>query len=357
MTRTTAATIREFFRSEPLYHYPMDRFSIKSPILYRPEHRVVHVGGGPNRNHPLEINLNQFRLENVDIVGDAEHLPLGNASVDVVVSNAVLEHVKDLKETLREIDRVLKPGGLVYIEIPFAQHYHTHDAYGVRFEDYRRLTKAGLAAAFDFCTPLDVGVCVGPTSALFQIVFSFLRDLSPRPLYRRVVDFLYRLIGNPCVQLDAHLSEAVIERSVIPSGIYYFGRKRDGKTLRLDELPQPNSQFPRDAAARIVLGQRTAKHLDVHILNTGQTTWLRAAELGWGTVRVGLQRVTENRVERDFKRLDLPRDIGPGERCEMRIDLGEFEHADAIKVDLVIEGIAWFEDRGSRPLSVRLRER
>lgn len=81
------------FRSEPLYHYAMDRFLIKSPILYRSDHRIIHVGGGPNRNHPKEWNLNLFPGGNIDVVGSAEHLPLATASVDVVISNAVLEHV------------------------------------------------------------------------------------------------------------------------------------------------------------------------------------------------------------------------------------------------------------------------
>jgi hypothetical protein len=77
----------DFFRREPLYHYPLDRFSLKSLILYRPERRVVHVGGGPNRNHPWEINLNLLPMRGVDVVGNAERLPFGDASIDVVISN------------------------------------------------------------------------------------------------------------------------------------------------------------------------------------------------------------------------------------------------------------------------------
>lgn len=159
--------------TEPLYHYPMDRFLIKSPIIYRSEHRVVHVGGGPVRNHRKEWNLNLFRGADIDVVGNAERLPFASGSVDVVISNAVFEHVRDLPAVVAEIERVLKPGGYVYVEIPFLQHYHTHDGRGVRFEDYRRLTKAGLTETLSFCQPLDVGACVGPTSTVLQVLYAF----------------------------------------------------------------------------------------------------------------------------------------------------------------------------------------
>jgi hypothetical protein len=344
----------DFFRAEPLYHYPMDRFSIISPILYRPEHCVVHVGGGPGRNHPREINLNVFPLTNVDIVGNAERLPLGDESVDVVISNAVLEHVRDLSATIGEINRVLKPGGFVYIEIPFMQVYHTHDAHGVRFEDYRRLTRAGLVDTLDFCAPLDVGVCVGPISAIFQMLFSFVRNLSSGQTYGRLVERAYYFVGNLFVWLDAFLSNATIERSAIPSGIYFFGRKPDAMSAWLDRQPRPNSAFPRSATAEITLGKQTAGRIVFRIRNTSETMWLKASELSWGTVHVGLQRKHAGTLDRDFRRLELPGDIAPGHAFDMSFDRGILGDADAVTIDLVIEGICWFADRGNRPLVIPL---
>ena len=45
-------------------------------------------------------------------VGVGEALPYGDGSFDVVVCVDVLEHVSDLGQVLREVARVLKPGGL-----------------------------------------------------------------------------------------------------------------------------------------------------------------------------------------------------------------------------------------------------
>jgi len=55
-------------------------------------------------------------LANVEFrLGEIEHLPLADASVDVVISNCVLNLSPDQPQVWREIARVLKPGGRVAI--------------------------------------------------------------------------------------------------------------------------------------------------------------------------------------------------------------------------------------------------
>ncbi len=51
-------------------------------------------------------------------VGKAESLPFRNGFFDLIVSSAVLEHVGDIEEAIREMHRVLKPDGKIYHEIP-----------------------------------------------------------------------------------------------------------------------------------------------------------------------------------------------------------------------------------------------
>ncbi len=48
----------------------------------------------------------------------AEALPFPDASFDLVILDNVLEHVTDRPGTLREIHRVLRPGGLLYMVTP-----------------------------------------------------------------------------------------------------------------------------------------------------------------------------------------------------------------------------------------------
>ena len=55
-------------------------------------------------------------LTNVDIrPGDATRLPIDDASVDVVISNGVLNLVPEKERAVAEIARILKPGGRVQI--------------------------------------------------------------------------------------------------------------------------------------------------------------------------------------------------------------------------------------------------
>jgi SAM-dependent methyltransferase len=55
-------------------------------------------------------------LSNVEFrLGEIEHLPVADASVDVVISNCVLNLSPDKPQVWREIARVLKPGGRVAI--------------------------------------------------------------------------------------------------------------------------------------------------------------------------------------------------------------------------------------------------
>ncbi len=55
-------------------------------------------------------------LDNVEFrLGEIEHLPVGDACVDVVISNCVLNLSPDKPQVWREIARVLKPGGRVAV--------------------------------------------------------------------------------------------------------------------------------------------------------------------------------------------------------------------------------------------------
>lgn len=60
----------------------------------------------------------------VNIVCDITDMPLENDSVDVVLCTEVFEHLKDPVSAVREIARVLKPGGELILTAPFCSLTH-----------------------------------------------------------------------------------------------------------------------------------------------------------------------------------------------------------------------------------------
>lgn len=73
-----------------------------------------------------------------DVFADGCALPILDVSIDGVVCLEVLEHVRNPREMVSEIARVLRPGGRVWISMPFL--YPVHDAP----HDYQRYTAHGL---------------------------------------------------------------------------------------------------------------------------------------------------------------------------------------------------------------------
>ncbi|MBC7864316.1 MAG: class I SAM-dependent methyltransferase [Bacteroidia bacterium] len=58
------------------------------------------------------------------VVGDAENLPFENNVFDVVIMDAVLEHIPDAAKAISEVSRVLKPGGIFIGYVAFMECFH-----------------------------------------------------------------------------------------------------------------------------------------------------------------------------------------------------------------------------------------
>jgi len=85
-----------------------------------PAGRVIGVDMTPQMLAKARGNIAAYRkatgLDNVEFrLGEIEHLPVADASVNVVISNCVINLSPDKPQVWREIARVLRPGGRVAV--------------------------------------------------------------------------------------------------------------------------------------------------------------------------------------------------------------------------------------------------
>lgn len=81
-----------------------------------PQGRVIGVDLTPEMVERARASAAAAGLQNVEFrLGDAEAIPAEDGSVDLVISNCVLNLVPDKHKAFREIARVLKPGGRIAI--------------------------------------------------------------------------------------------------------------------------------------------------------------------------------------------------------------------------------------------------
>ncbi len=83
--------------------------------------KVIACDLSPQAIENLEKYKKIFGLKNLKLlVCNAENLPIKNASVDYVVSNALLEHLPNEEKAISEWKRVLKKGGRMLVTVPLS---------------------------------------------------------------------------------------------------------------------------------------------------------------------------------------------------------------------------------------------
>ena len=107
-----------------------------------------HLGALGQRVETLDLNDVDAADENLtppDILGDVcQPFPDWMAGrYDAVIALAILEHVYDPPAAVANFRRALKPGGRLFLYVPWMWRYHAPR--NLMFQDYQRLSRDGMA--------------------------------------------------------------------------------------------------------------------------------------------------------------------------------------------------------------------
>jgi 2-polyprenyl-3-methyl-5-hydroxy-6-metoxy-1,4-benzoquinol methylase len=266
---------------------------------------------------------------------DGYRLPLNDSSVDRVVCFDAFHHVKDQAATLRELARVLRPGGRIAMLEPGPFHSKTVQSqaemaqYKVIEND---IVMADIAAAAERAG-------LAPPQMLVQLHEPL---VLPFEQYQRWSG----VSGLPKSDGDRLVSS--LHRRLTDTQCFYLSKPGEGAGI--------DSRRPEGLAADLHLlsAQPVADNarlfdLRFRIRNTGEARWLSEAG-ALGVVNLGCQLLRPDNTVEDLNFMRFPlsaSDTVPGAVVELtvRINLPP-DTAQSFRFDLVAENTAWFEQRG-----------
>ena len=184
--------------------------------------KILIVGGGSigrgmgNFYKNFSENILAFDIytnPKLDFVADAHDIPVRNNTFDLIIIQAVLEHVINPKVVADECHRVLNESGLIYAETPFMQQVH-EGAY-----DFTRFTDSGHRFLFKNFTSLKSGSNGGVGTTLMWSISYFFGGLFRSTFMRKIfrVLFFWLRFFDPLVSKKQNVDGA--------SGVFFIGRK------------------------------------------------------------------------------------------------------------------------------------
>jgi 2-polyprenyl-3-methyl-5-hydroxy-6-metoxy-1,4-benzoquinol methylase len=178
-----------------------------SNILAEAADRVIGVDISEEAVRHAEAKYKRDNLEFLQ--GSVDRIPLEDSSVDLVASFETLEHHDLHVEMIREIKRVLRPGGLLVISTPdklnFTDLSQTSNPFHVRelyLEEFRSLLRGNFRNAEMLHQKLVYGSTIAPESNV-----SGFREYRGSFDHIDVSKKLERHLYNICLASDGELPE------------------------------------------------------------------------------------------------------------------------------------------------------
>jgi SAM-dependent methyltransferase/uncharacterized protein YbaR (Trm112 family) len=249
--------------------------TVMRDMLSRIEKPNLLVVGGGDAGAGLEGLLDEPRYTTVEsdiyfgprcnLIADGHDLPFASGSFDAVICQAVLEHVVRPHDCIAEMHRVLKPHGVVFIDVPFLFPVH------MGAHDFTRFTLGGLRAACRRFDELEAGVSGGPGQAVAWMILYDLRALSSAKAWSACV----LLVAPWFLFWLQYIDKLLVRRpqaSDVASGLFFLGTRSDRPRSDKEVLESHWSRRPSRAQAASSAPAPARKPLGAALGGRGRST-------------------------------------------------------------------------------------
>ena len=286
------------------------------------------------------------------VTGDLEALPFAAQSFDRALCMNALHHIPDPRLALREIARVLTPSGRLVLIEPGQGHadreasQHATREFGVLEQELEATHLMQLCADAGFAR-----VVVRPLSYMTSEIELDRDELARWRTYlaknrpaRALHKLWYLLLEFAGARKREELFEDML--SILLSRV--VGRHVFEQSLIVADRSAGATASKAYAAEIHVLDSRTSPGgsgpiaVSVRCRNMGTSAWRSS---GSRRVQLGIQLLDASKavIARDYHRVPLDRDVTPGEDWTRSIEIPRPAQGAWLRVDLVAEGVAWFE--------------
>jgi SAM-dependent methyltransferase len=164
------------------------------------------------------VEARGYRLKTLDVatdtgpdfVGTVEETGLPDAFADLVLCTQVLEHSLDFERGMREIHRILRPGGYLIATVPHVWFYHPHPSDNWRFtqeglvrlaerthfQPIRLLSQGGSALSFFQIGNFLLYGAVGKLGAPVYFVNNLIGSLADRAIKNTLFCLNFALLAR-----------------------------------------------------------------------------------------------------------------------------------------------------------------